>query len=446
MQKQLELDDFIARQLTATGYIATATVEYLKCLFENEHDVLGLKGQVTAELRRQWGLNGLLRNDEVDMKTRDDHRHHAVDALVIALTDRSRLHSLSRIRRGGGTLATGEVLEYPWEGFRNDAVARIGMLDGGVDEHGQRRAVSHRVQRKVAGALHAETVYGPVHDAQGARVGGKFVFRKAVDALSPNEVDKIRDPVIRRIVMARLEAHGVEFGRAKKPDPGKWRAALGNPQEPLTMPSGVPIRRVRLIKEDLTIQPIRDQRPGQGPGGGAVAWVKPDSTHHLCIFEFTGNGKTKRDAVFVSQLEAMNRLKRQQQELGRRMERWRGEGLDRHEIKRRQARAMAEIAAMHPLIVRDASRLVGSDRQRIPPNAKFVMSLAQGELVLAEWKGQQKLLRYRTAASTQGQIYFAAHTDSRKSSDYEKHAVKANTLVARKVTVDPLGRVRWAND
>ncbi len=57
-----------------------------------------------------------------------------------------------------------------------------------------------------------------------------------------------------------------------------------------------------------------------------------------------------------------------------------------------------------------------------------------------------KLLTFKTAASTQGQIYFAEHTDSRKSADYKKYAFKANTLDARKVTVDPLGRIRWAND
>jgi hypothetical protein len=72
--------------------------------------------------------------------------------------------------------------------------------------------------------------------------------------------------------------------------------------------------------------------------------------------------------------------------------------------------------------------------------------------VLADWQGSEKLLVFKTAASTQGQIYFAEHTDGRKSGDpkpqlaYAKHVATANSLNARKVTVDPLGRVRWAND
>jgi CRISPR-associated endonuclease Csn1 len=79
-------------------------------------------------------------------------------------------------------------------------------------------------------------------------------------------------------------------------------------------------------------------------------------------------------------------------------------------------------------------------------DAKFVMSLSSREMVLADWKGEEKLLTFKTAASTQGQIYFAVHTDARRSSDQAKFVATANSLDARKVTIDPLGRIRWAND
>ena len=74
------------------------------------------------------------------------------------------------------------------------------------------------------------------------------------------------------------------------------------------------------------------------------------------------------------------------------------------------------------------------------------MSLSRGEMVLADVGGEEKLLVYRTAASTTGQMTFAEHTDARKGSDYRKISATANTLKGRKVTVDPLGRIRWAND
>ncbi len=55
VQKELLNDDFVAKQLVDTAYITKATAEYLRCLFEADHHVLGLKGRLTAELRWQWG-------------------------------------------------------------------------------------------------------------------------------------------------------------------------------------------------------------------------------------------------------------------------------------------------------------------------------------------------------------------------------------------------------
>jgi CRISPR-associated endonuclease Csn1 len=390
LQKELELDDFIARQLNDSRYIARLAGEYLRCLFEKDHQVLGLKGQLTAELRHQWGLDTILaelpdspawreqsrlRPGE---KNRADHRHHAVDAVVIAMTNRSRLQKLARMCEAGGVRRTGEILEDPRPNFRDDisdAVARL--------------RVSRRVERKIAGALHEETLYGKVKDKP-----GEWVVRKPLESLSPAEVERIRDDAIRKIVLDRLREHGIDVGRGKSASPKQWKAAVAD----LRMPSGVPIKKLRVLKHDLTIRPIRS--------GENTAYVKPGSTHHLCIFEWEERGKKKREPVFVAMLEAIRRVK-----------------------------------AGEPLIQRDHPER---------PDAKFVMSLGRGELVLADWDGEEKLLVYRTAASTQGQIYFVEHCDARKDKDAKKYVATANSLIgarkARKVTVDPLGRVRWAGD
>jgi CRISPR-associated endonuclease Csn1 len=279
IQKELDLKDFIARQLTATGYIASATAEYLRCLFDAPHHVLGLKGELTAELRHQWALDDVLSSLpdspawqqqsglRPGEKNRADHRHHAIDAVVVALTDRSRLQGLSRIRKAGGTRATGEVLDEPWPSFRDDVISRIRDI-----------RVSHRPERKVSGALHEDTFYGPTPEA------GVYVARKSVEALSPAEVPRIRDQAIRRIVEQRLVSYGLEVGRGKKIDGPTWRKALAD----LRMPSGVPVRKVRVLKNEQTILPVRESKPDQ-------ALVKPGSTHHLAIFEWLQRGKTKRD-------------------------------------------------------------------------------------------------------------------------------------------------------
>lgn len=387
LQKELELDKFIARQLNDTGYIARATVEYLQLLFDKPGAVLGLKGQLTSELRWQWGLDTLLSempdspaweaNGDLSRgeKNRADHRHHAIDAVVVALTNRSRLQKLTKIYREGGARQHGEVLPLPWSSLREDVRDRIAKV-----------RVSHRVERKVRGALHEETQYGPTEKPN------EWVVRKPVEALSPNEVERIRDPAIRQIVLDALANAGLESGRGKKPDAKKMKAALSN----LKMKSGVPIKKVRITKPELTIRPLRDA------GSATQAYVKPGSTHHLCIFEWEEKGKRKREAVFVSMLEAKRRLKH-------------GE----------------------PVIRRDHLER---------PDARFVMSLSSRELVLAKWKGETKLLQFKTAASTQGQLYFVEPTDARRSADQRQFVFTANTLDARKATVDPLGRIRWAND
>ena len=395
IQKELDLDKFIARQLTDTGYITRATAEYLRCLFEQNHDVLGLKGQLTSELRWHWGLEtvlqelpdspgwqdvkaGKLRDGE---KNRADHRHHAIDAVVVALTNRSRLQKLSEIVKKGGARKHGEILFDPWENFRNDVKQRIAEIN-----------VSHRVERKVAGALHEDTFYGPTENED------EWVVRKTLTDLSASEIERIRDKTIRELVMGDLKSHGIEFGRGKKPDAKKMKEVLGS----LTMESGVPIKKVRILKPEKTIRPIREGQPGE-------AYVKPGSTHHLCIFEWEKNGKTKRDAVFVTMLEATERLKRQE-----------------------------------PIIDRNPP----TDHPDIPPDAKFVMSLSTGELVLGVIDGEDKLLKMRTSVSTEKKMTFQLAEDSRR--EYRKINANKNTLFenynARKVTVDPLGRIRWAND
>ena len=362
-QKELKLDEFIQRQLNDTRYISVVVMTYLRCLVDEPHYVLCPKGQHTASLRRQWGLNTVLREDGQDSKNREDHRHHAVDAIILALTDQSRLQQLARQREG-------EIFPEPWPGFRGSVEKAVNSIH-----------VSHRVQRKVAGALHEETLYGPTEKK------GEFVVRKALETLTPAMIEDIRDEGIKRLVVARLKERGIEFGRGQSGSipPETWKPEL-------TMASGVPVRKVRVLKTDLTIQPIRK----------GTAFVKPGSTHHVCFFEWEDTGKTRHDAVFVTMLEAINRVKRK-------------EPIIQHN---------------HP------------DRA----DARFVFSLSAGEMVLGVFKGKERLVRYKTGASTQGQLYFAGHADARRSSDYEKLVVTANTLRGRKVTVDPLGRIRWAND
>ena len=142
-QQTCELDDFIARQLNDTAYICRQTAAFMRHLGV---DVVCVKGQSTADLRERWGLNTVLRDDGLNLKNRDDYRHHAVDAVVVALTDRSRLQALATFdpashRRERRLAAreqpaqvdrqTGELIEspQPWTHFRGQVEAIVNAIN-----------------------------------------------------------------------------------------------------------------------------------------------------------------------------------------------------------------------------------------------------------------------------------------------------------------------------
>ncbi len=124
------------------------------------------------------------------------------------------------------------------------------------------------------------------------------------------------------------------------------------------MPSGVQIKKVRVEKPEQSIRPIRTSK--------SETFVKPRSTHHICIFEKNVRGKKKREPVFVTMLEAVQRVRDKQ-----------------------------------PVI----------DRTCSDPGVRFVMSLSSREMVLEEKDGVTRLLLFKTGVSTSGQLRFIEHTE-----------------------------------
>jgi len=98
-QKEISLDSFIERQLNDTRYISREVSSYLEQLVGKYHVQSG-RGQMTATLRRLWGLNHML-NDSGE-KTRQNHCHHAVDAVVTALSSPKALKAVSAASNMGG--------------------------------------------------------------------------------------------------------------------------------------------------------------------------------------------------------------------------------------------------------------------------------------------------------------------------------------------------------
>ncbi len=495
LRKEVKIEDFIDRQLNDDRYIAKATAEYLKCLFDIDENkrgaVLGLKGQLTSTLRRQWGLETILGElpdspawAEKDagklrpgQKNRADHRHHAIDAIVLAMTSRAQLQRLAAgfdvsefVDKTTGALEyknfyQGVRIDPPWESFRDEVVERIAQLDG------KGLGVSHRVERKVRGALHDDQPFGSIYGPGDERTEGIWVKRKVLAELSAAEVLSIRDTSakqgkrgIRQIVLNQLRDENIEV-QTTQPKRGKpktlfvdIRSGEEAPEKSVkevlgrvVMPSsGVPVKKVRILVQNDTITEIRKKKATENRDETQVANVKPNATHHLCIFRWKEKGKTKCDAVFVTMLDAAECINRQKQELAYCLKEWKLAGLSRSNVRDRKRAAMREIAERHPIIQRDATKLDGEDRKRIPPDAQFVISLSSREMVLLEVDGRDRLYSYNTAASTTRQMTFYPHTAAKHDGKlYGKLTKYPNSLLElnpRKVTVDPLGRIRWAND
>ena len=100
--------DFIDRQLTDNAYLSKISRKYLKAVCDN---VWVITGQATKLLRDRWGIDEILKRKITDKeiahfgldekmigqykKNRYDHRHHALDAVVIGYTDRSMIQEIS---------------------------------------------------------------------------------------------------------------------------------------------------------------------------------------------------------------------------------------------------------------------------------------------------------------------------------------------------------------
>jgi CRISPR-associated endonuclease Csn1 len=138
-------------------------------------------------------LNSVLTGEiSEERKSRDDHRHHAVDAIVVGLTSPRLLQLISTAagRSEHGIQRLSWSIPDPWDAFRSD-----------VREKAERIVVSHEAQRRLRGAFHEETGYGP------AISDGKFtlVVRKSVaDLDTGKKIANVRDPGIRRILEENL--------------------------------------------------------------------------------------------------------------------------------------------------------------------------------------------------------------------------------------------------
>jgi CRISPR-associated endonuclease Csn1 len=301
LRSEDELAGFTQRQMNDTRYTTRLAVDLLSTLYgsrdiprgdgTNRRVIHATTGMVTATLRKSWGLEAILReaapaaNSERRGKPRTDHRHHAVDAIAIALTSQATVQQMSVAAASApGWQQDRRVfrrVETPWPDFVDSIRPAIqGML------------VSHRPEHKMSGAFHDETNYGR------PRVQGKKTYvhiRKLVTSLGEKEVEGIVDPAVRAAVKETFERLGGDLTRCETK--GDWPTLCASDGR------SIPIRKAR-IRKVLNVATIGK--------GACERYVMPSSNHHVEILaKLDRHGKEVAwESIVVSLLEAAERRRK----------------------------------------------------------------------------------------------------------------------------------------
>ena len=393
---------WLESQLSDTAYASRQVADYLQgALYSDapphKRQIFFTKGRYTAMLRRDWQLyetgpmdTGAGAEDgrpRLSKKDRTDHRHHAVDAAVIALTGPKTIEQAAsayawqeanRSADGRWPKRPPIAVPAPWtsvEGLRN---AIIRPIFGDRDGNGG-LVVSHRpVKRRLVGALHEATIYGVADFDKNS-----FTTRVPVENLTPKMLrpakpvqDKsgqvafadpelgtgglVRDRELRRILRDRIAAAGTDPEQFSK----KEIQQLARDAK-LRMPSGVPIKAVTLLRR------ISDPVIIEAPGKPTRVYVGGNN-HHMEIIESEKTGTWAGRCVTM--FEAARRV--------------------------RPPKGTAPV----PLVKKDHA-----------PGKRFVMSLAEGETIHSRRQDRPKetATYYIVAKLRNNRIFLKAHTDAR---------------------------------
>jgi CRISPR-associated endonuclease Csn1 len=275
LKKETETDrkiweSFIDRQLRETQYIAKKSKEILQQICNN---VTSTEGTVTAELRRVWGWDDVLMNlqlekykaiegqtiikewtsdhgkrkhtkeEIVNWTKRDDHRHHAIDALVIACTQQGFIQRINTLSSSDVKDAMKREIEVAKIQFNENSdtlskylATKKPFSTFEIEKEAEKILVSFKAGKKVAtngvrkvkingkkkviqkdliiprGALHEQFVYGKISTiAKDFKTDTLIKF--SIKYLFENS-DTIVDAKIKDLIKFRLSNHNNDIKEA----------------------------------------------------------------------------------------------------------------------------------------------------------------------------------------------------------------------------------------
>ncbi|MEM1104483.1 MAG: hypothetical protein AAGH48_10300, partial [Pseudomonadota bacterium] len=213
-----------------------------------------------------------------------DHRHHAIDAFVVACTDRGLLNRIARASGRAEELDLDRLypkgdFPEPYDGFRDDLATQLeALVVSHKPDHGLPPGARDNVH-VTSGQLHEETAYGLVDE----EIDGKrynLVTRKPIHSLNKNEIARIRDNDLRSALQQlAYEAEGA--GKKLEEALAEYGRAHG-------------VRRVRILKTEKSVRVVRH-------GDGFEKAYAPGDNHRIEIFatekgDWRGEGVTVFDA------------------------------------------------------------------------------------------------------------------------------------------------------
>lgn len=244
-------------------------------------------------------------------KNRDDHRHHAIDAITVALTEQGFLQRLSthhakeeNEKRG---LDNSEKFPEPWAGFATDVKK---AADSILISHKQNNKVLTKISKTVVkngekhpsvgfsarGQLHKETVFGK---RQSPRHSEAFHIRKSITTLKDKkQIGKVVDDTIRQLILDHLRDNcGVDISKDNFTVPKDAFFKDGQPHLFLPNHKGgepVPVKKVRMrenISNAIQLKSNINQH------------VNPRNNHHVVIYEDIDGNLQEQVVSFIEVVE-----------------------------------------------------------------------------------------------------------------------------------------------
>ena len=302
-------EGFSRRQGAGIGLVGKYAGLYLKSLFHRKDDrtksnVRVVKGATTAEYRKMWGIQ-----DEYEKKSRDNHIHHCIDAIVIACISPGEYNETARYYQQYEEYERGRAnkpqFKKPWSTFTEDIKALSKELlvvhdtPDNMPKQSRKKiktpkGIIYQQGDTARGSLHSDTYYGAIEKDGEIR----YVVRRALSSLEKmTEVDNIVDETVKERVKAAIAEKGFK------------EAVSGTIY--MNEEKGIVIKKVRCFANDVK-KPIniRHQRDMSRKEYKQQYHVKNEGNYMLAIYEDVVKGKVRRDYELVKTIEAADYYRR----------------------------------------------------------------------------------------------------------------------------------------